>query len=162
MMSKQRGFTLVELLIVIAIIAILAAIAFVAIDPATRFKEARNSERWSNVSSILEATQQYIVDNTGSLPAAISAPAADYNYYIIGTSGSATCGALPPSATIAYADLASSLVTRYFASIPFDPLTGSAGDTQYYLIIDEYNHITIGACAPEDVRGTEVPISVTR
>ena len=37
------GFTMVELIIVIAIIAILAAGIFVAIDPAKRLHEARNS-----------------------------------------------------------------------------------------------------------------------
>lgn len=161
-MKKQKGFTLVELLIVIAVIAILAAVAFVAIDPATRFKEARNSERWSNAASILEAIQQYIVDNSGSLPTAISAPSSGYNYYVIGTdTGTPACTALG-AVTIAYADMTSALVTRYFASIPYDPSTGDAGDTQYYLTIDSSNHITIGACAPEEVRGTEPDISVTR
>lgn len=162
MINKQKGFTLVELLIVIAVIAILAAVAFVAIDPATRFKEARNSERWSNVSSILESVQQYIVDNSGSMPSAISTPGSGYNNYVIGTTvGAASCAALG-AVTINYADLTSALVTRYFASIPFDPSTGSAGDTQYYLRVDSSNHITVGACAPESVRGTTPTISVTR
>jgi prepilin-type N-terminal cleavage/methylation domain-containing protein len=161
-MKKIKGFTLVELLIVIAVIAILAAVAFVAIDPATRFKEARNSERWSNVSSILEAIQQYIVDNSGSLPSTISAPSSGYNYYVIGTgSGTPTCTALG-SVTMTYTNLTSALVTRYFASIPYDPSTGSASNSQYYLTIDSSNHITIGACAPEAVRGTTPTISVTR
>ena len=164
-MKKQKGFTLVELLIVIAVIAILAAVAFVAIDPATRFKEARNSERWSNVSSILEAMQQYIVDNTGNLPAAISAPSSGYNYYVIGEgTDPLTCDVLGP-VSITYADLSSAetdLTPRYFASIPYDPTNGSDSDTQYYVIVDASNHITVGACFTEAVRGTNPPINVTR
>ena len=41
-MSK-KGFTLIELLIVIAIIAVLAGAVFVALDPLTRFRDARNA-----------------------------------------------------------------------------------------------------------------------
>ncbi|PLX26244.1 hypothetical protein C0580_00420, partial [Candidatus Parcubacteria bacterium] len=36
---KQKGFTLIELIIVIAIIALLAAATFVAVDPAKRIGE---------------------------------------------------------------------------------------------------------------------------
>lgn len=63
----RHGFTLVELIIVIAIISILAAIIFVAIDPARRLKTARNSKRAVAVESILKAVQQYQADAQGAL-----------------------------------------------------------------------------------------------
>ena len=44
-MEKRRGFTLIELLVVIAIISILAVVVFVALDPVTRFQDARDSRR---------------------------------------------------------------------------------------------------------------------
>ncbi|EKD47532.1 MAG: hypothetical protein ACD_66C00019G0006, partial [uncultured bacterium] len=46
-MRTKKGFTLIELLIVIAIIAILAAAIFVALDPVTRFQEARDARRYN-------------------------------------------------------------------------------------------------------------------
>ena len=61
------GFTLIEVLVVIAIIAILAAIVLVAINPAKRFQDARNSQRKANVEAVLSALQQNMVDNKGIL-----------------------------------------------------------------------------------------------
>src|SRR3989344_886998 len=63
--QSEKGFTLIEILVVIAIIAILAAIVIVAINPAKRFQDARNSQRRANVEAILGAIQQNIIDNKG-------------------------------------------------------------------------------------------------
>lgn len=41
--TMNKGFTLIEILVVIAIIAILATVVFVALDPVTRFADARNA-----------------------------------------------------------------------------------------------------------------------
>ena len=65
MKTLHKGFTLIEILVVIGIIAILAAIVVVAVNPARQFAEARNSQRQSNVESILNAVGQNIADNKG-------------------------------------------------------------------------------------------------
>ena len=70
-MKKQEGFTLIELLVVIVIISILAAIIFVAVDPGTRFGDARDARRRAEVVSILNAVLKYQIDNDGDLPSVI-------------------------------------------------------------------------------------------
>lgn len=61
----QKGFTLIEILVVIGIIAILAAVVLIAINPARQFAQARNSQRTSNVNAILNAIGQNMADNKG-------------------------------------------------------------------------------------------------
>lgn len=58
----KKGFTLIELLIVIAIIAILAMIIIVAINPGKMLAKSRDSQRFSDVTSIATATNLYLAD----------------------------------------------------------------------------------------------------
>ena len=68
--KQQKGFTIVELLIVIVIIAILAAITIVAYNGIQQ--RARDAQRASSVSQIKKAVEMYKIDN-GSYPQACSA-----------------------------------------------------------------------------------------
>ena len=61
-MNKKKGFTLVELLVVIVIIGILATLATVALGSA-RMK-ARDARRISDVKQIQTALELYYNDNT--------------------------------------------------------------------------------------------------
>lgn len=57
-----------ELLIVIAIIAILAAALVVGINPAGRFRQARNATRWQHMETIATAVYSYAIEHGGSYP----------------------------------------------------------------------------------------------
>ncbi len=153
MSKKQQGFTLLEILLVVAAIAILAGIVIVAINPNKQLGDTRNTQRSSDVNALLNAVYQYSIDNNGNLPSGIAGQAK-----VFGTAGSGiTCTASSTAAT-AGLNLSADLVPTYLVSIPSDPMTGSGADTDYYIYQDANGRVTVGSCLPEQ---SEV-ISVTR
>jgi prepilin-type N-terminal cleavage/methylation domain-containing protein len=64
-MKKTRGFTLIEILLVIGIIVLLAGAIIVAINPGRQFAKSRDTQRTLDVSAILSAIVQNMTDNQG-------------------------------------------------------------------------------------------------
>ena len=81
---NKKGFTLIELIIVVAIIALLAAATFVAVNPAKRIGEAQDAQRWSDVTAIADAYMKYAVDNSGSY---VTSTTNGATYHIATTTG---------------------------------------------------------------------------
>lgn len=108
-MRNKKGFTLVEVLLVIVIIAILAAIVIVAINPGRQISQANNTQRSSDVKTILDAVHEYGIDNRGVYPTGITAVAT-----VVGDDATEI-------------DICSDLVPTYIAEMPYDPTaTGGA------------------------------------
>lgn len=137
--KSSSGFTLIEVLLVIAILAILAAVVIVAINPAKQFGESQNAQRRSDVRAISDAVQQYTIDHQGALPS----------------------GDIPVNATCenGAANICESQVScngvnldeliegdAYLTEIPRDP-TASVDQLSGYLIYKNENG-RIGVCAP--------------
>lgn len=146
--QSRRGFTLVEVLLVVVIIAILAAVVIVAINPGRQLAQTNNTQRRSDVKTLLDAIHQYSVDNRGAAPSAISSTAT-----VIG-SGTGQI------------DICSDLVPTYTAEMVFDPTATGAGftdcadyNTGYTVVQDATtNRITVAAPSAE----LSETISVTR
>lgn len=168
-MSKQKGFTLIELLVVIGILAVLLAITLIAINPARQFAQANNTQRSSDVNTILNAVNQYMADNKGVLPTALLATC------ILGAS--CTLSEDNDPLTTTDVNLCSEVVSDYLAALPGDPQTATANipvteavcatvglvyDTGYEIYIGGNNRITVSAPDAETI-GTVTPIiAVTR
>ena len=151
MNTRDKGFTLLEILLVVAAIAILAGIVIVAINPNKQLGETRNAQRRADVNTILNAIYQYTLDSNGTLPAAIqqSATCSGATNEVCKTGG--TCTNLIDLSAL-------STNQKYLTSIPFDPSTATANSTKYVVVKSANGRVTV--CAPDAEQSAT--ISVTR
>src|SRR4051812_19182983 len=147
--QNQSGFTLLEVLLVVAIIAILAGIVIIAINPGKNLGDTRNSQRSADVNTIINGVYQYSLDNNGTLPASITTTATE-----VCATGAAACTGL--------VDLASlSTAGKYLVSIPKDPqcaTTCATNGTGYKIAKDANGRLSVTAPAAEQGK----TISVTK
>ena len=143
--ESKRGFTLLEILLVVAAIAILAGIVIIAINPTKQLGDTRNAQRRADVNTILNAVYQYSIDNNGTLPAAIT------------TTVTAVCQAPSCTSLIDLSVLTAS--EKYITAIPRDPLiTATTGTAGYTIVKSANGRITVAAPSAEQ----GAVISVTR
>lgn len=142
---NKRGFTLLEILLVVAAIAILAGIVIIAINPGKQLADTRNAQRRVNVNTILNGVYQYSIDNKGALPTGITQTATE----ICKTGGNCTN----------LIDL--SVLTAnetYLTAIPTDPTGVNTNGTGYKILQSANGRITVSAPSAEN----GATITVTR
>ena len=143
--TGNKGFTLIEILLVVAAIAILAGIVILAINPSKQLGETRNAQRRADVNTILNAVYQYALDNNGTIPASIGTGQTE----ICKTGGS--CATLVDLSVL-------TLNQKYIVSMPFDPTGSSTNGAGYEIFKTANNRVTV--VAPDAEQGAT--ISVTR
>ena len=87
--TNKKGFTLIELLIVIGILAILATAVILILNPAELFRQARDSQRISDMATMKSALAFYLSTVTG---AKLGAAGDCYVYQPAGVTIPASCG----------------------------------------------------------------------
>jgi len=143
--GTKRGFTLLEILLVVGAIAIIAGIVILAINPSKQLADTRNAQRRVDVNTILNGIYQYAIDNNGTLPASITTTSTQ----ICKTSG--TCTGL--------IDLSGRTTSgTYLVSIPTDPTGSSTNGTGYNVSKNANGRVTVNAPSAEN----SATITVTR
>lgn len=149
---KQKGFTLLEVLLVVAVIAILAGIVIIAINPGKNLADTRDAQRKADVNTIVNAVYQYALDNNGSLPSTITGSATQ----ICNGTGAGTCAS---PAAIDLGVLTAS--GKYLVALPKDPKCASTPCPQAnsigYTIVLTNGRVTVAAPLADTP-----PISVSR
>lgn len=149
--SFSRGFTLVELIISIAIFAILSGIVLAALDPFTQFQKANDARRKSDLTQIQKSLESYYQDY-GKYPSAS-------DYKIVGTNKDGTIGG------ISWGDP----WTPYMNTLPKDPKSSNkyvyvvSSDNQTFYL---YASLDRGgkdpqACKTDGTPCTNAPTDVT-
>jgi len=143
------GFTLIEILLVVAAIAILAGIVIVAINPTRQLGATKDAKRQADVNTILNAVYQYALDNNGSIPTEIT------------TASQQICASGVASSTCATATMINlqniTHAEKYITSVPLNPSATTTNGTGYYIKKSANGRVTVWA------EGDQTPlISVTR
>jgi type IV pilus assembly protein PilA len=107
-------------------------VVIVALNPARQFAQARNSQRWSNVNTVLNAVGQRLADNRGIWPATGGCPALPSTFTIIG-SGAGNF------------DLATCAIPTYVSTMVTDPSTNDSASTGYEIQRGTDGRITVRA-----------------
>ena len=134
----KKGFTLLEILLVIALLGILASIVLIAINPNRQLATGRNVVRLSAINTINNAVSEYTIKNRGAYPAGITTGA----YQDI----------CPVGVTSGCVDL-SVLVPTYLAEIPLDANGGN-----YQIAINPSNG-QISLRAPNSELGVTIALN---
>jgi prepilin-type N-terminal cleavage/methylation domain-containing protein len=133
----KKGFTLIEVLLVMALIAILITISLTSLNIESRFIDSRNDVRKNNIQTIEGAVSQYRLQE-GSYPTGL-----DRTYREICDPDALSC--------TGFFNLKTFLVPKYLQAIPQDPNdTDNVGGSGYSLAIDSTtNTISVRALQAE-------------
>lgn len=153
--KNLKGFTLLEILLVVAAIAILSGIVIFAVNPTKTLSDARNAQRRTDVNTLISAIYQYNISKGGVFPTTIlSATDCTSSALEICKTGATSCSGLT--------DLNTDLVgvkAEFLPAVPTDPSSSSANGSGYSVYKNSTtNRITV--CAPNTE--SNQTISVTR
>lgn len=140
---KYEGFSLIEILVVVALIVILATITIVAINPTKNFRDTRNAQRSTDVMQILNAVTQFTSEEGHTLADLESGSEVEKC-----EDGATKIGTTDENGYINLQE--SDLVEEYIVAIPQDPSVGNEADTHYTICQTESGRIQVAAIREGD------------
>ena len=152
-MDKVKEFSIVEILVTVALIAILTALTFFAINPEYGFAQTRNAQRLTDITKIMDAVTNYNSVQGNSFKTLISVPEGNTEIptCITNTDSSiyieqmAYIGTGPGNV-----NLRAKLIPLYIASIPMDPKGGTESNTGYKICKTDSGRVQINASFAEN------------
>lgn len=126
-MQKQKGFTLVELLIVIGIIGVLAVTLMLALNPGEAQKKSRDAARLRDMQTLQATVELYLNDDVSISEVNVNSTA------ITGTKSQ------PCSTNWTTIDLC-----EYTRTVPLDPVNGSSRSIMTALGTPSTSDATLG------------------
>ena len=138
-MNTKKGFTLLELLIVIGILAILSTTVVLVINPAELLRRARDSQRISDLNTLKSAITLFIAE-TGTSNIGSAYTAKTYSHVATVKCNNSTDAATATSTLtngtgwipIDFDDMA---IGSPISSLPVDPNTSAANGNLYYVYL---------------------------
>lgn len=146
LIKAKEAFTLLEVLLVVAIIAILAGIVILALNPGKQISDTNDSERAVDVNTILNAVWQYSLDNDGALPSGITGTSTE-----VCATGAGSCTGLVDLSVLTTGE-------TFLVAIPEDPSGGvDVNGAGYEIATTPGGRVTVSAPQAENTT-----ISVSR
>lgn len=158
MNRSYSGFTIIELLVVVAIIAIIAVGAFVALNPTKRLGDSNDARRKADLISLARAIELYTADY-GTAPSQLVSAAiqAGQKYVLCSSASTLSCNGQSNSCRVV---TDSNFIGPYLSSLPIDPAKTATTDTGYYITRSNTNTLVLGACTPYSSSAVEVAARV--
>lgn len=152
-MQKQKnlGFTLVGLIISLAILGILTTAVFVAVNPVDRVDRAKDLRRQQDITMLAKALKDYSLDHQGELP--FTGDITTRKRVLCSNATRLTCGA---DTDICLEINNTDFLNSYLPTLPVDSEKTNAADSGYYIQGNASSgQLTIGACNYEQAEVTQ-------
>jgi hypothetical protein len=142
---NDRGFSIVEWLMISSIAAVIISLAIIAIDPIGHSAASANAKRWSDVNTLASALARYQSDHGGAPPSGVDAGERE----ICVVMDKAVCG---EKGLLDLTELAGTYIER----IPADPTAGSSFGSGYRVRLSPEGRIIVSA--PNAANGEHIAI----
>lgn len=153
----KLGFTLIEMIVTVAIVSLLLGAAYTVVDPVERIGQAKDAKRSADLIAVAKAIELYTADY-GALPADFNVNnISDIKKVVLcSQAGTLSCdGQNRPCLVVDDSDF----LGTYLFELPVDPNKSNASDTGYYISRGDGDAIVLGSCNPH--QGTELKIGAS-